>query len=100
MKRTVLTVFVLFFAVAFAMTMATGSVMAKAKSEKMTVVGKVEQGKIVTDSGQQYTVADNAKGKELMSDHMGHRVEVKGKVEHKNGEDRLVVSSIKHLSNQ
>jgi hypothetical protein len=100
MKRTVLTFFVLFFAVAFTMTMATGSVMAKEKSEKMTIVGKVEQGKIVADDGQQFTVADNAKGKELMTDHMGHRVEVKGKMEHKDGQDKLVVSSIKHLSNQ
>lgn len=101
MKGNALRLAVLAFAFIFAATMSmtmVGGAVAKSKSETMTIVGKVQQGKILADDGKEYMVADNAKGKELMKDHMGHKVEVKGKVSEKNGQQKIVISSIKHLS--
>jgi len=83
------------FALVFAVTM-VGNVMAKT----MTITGKVEQGKIMAEDGNEYAVADNAKGKELMKDHMGHKVEVKGNVTEKDGKQTIEISSIKHLSDK
>ncbi len=111
MKRLAL----LFVAFAFALTMGSGMAMAHGKSsststdkmaqstsskeETMTVTGKVMEGKIVADNGKEFFVENNAKGKELFKDHMGHMVEVKGKVFQKDGKEMIKVSSIKHLSN-
>jgi hypothetical protein len=87
---------------AFALVLVYGLTMtgvAAAKTGKsVDIVGKVETGKIVADNGKEYFVSDNAKGKELMQEHMGHKVEVKGKLTEKNGKDTIDVSSIKHLS--
>jgi hypothetical protein len=100
MKRNILSLFVLFFVFVFALTMVAGAADEKAKSKAMdtTIVGKVEKGKIVAEDGKEYKVADNAKGKELMKDHMGHKVEVTGKVSEKNGQATIKISTIKHLS--
>ncbi len=105
MRRGMLSIAVLFVAFAFAFTMVSSgvalaqkTVVAKAKSE--TITGKVMEGKIAADNGKDYTVVNNAKGKELMKDHMGHKVEVKGKVSEKDGQETIKVSSIKHLSNE
>jgi hypothetical protein len=95
MKRNILSLFVLFFAFVFALTMVAG---AAEKAMDTTVVGKVEQGKIVAENGKEYKVADDAKGKELMKDHMGHKVEVTGKVSEENGKATIKISTIKHLS--
>jgi len=105
---------VLFVAFVFALTMGTGMAMAQgassststnkmeqsatSKAETMTVTGKVMDGKIVADNGKEFFVENNAKGKELFKDHMGHMVEVKGKVFEKDGKEMIKVSSIKHLS--
>ncbi len=103
---------VLFVALAFALTMGSGYALAAmsnmSKSDKTaqattakeeTITGKVMEGKIVTDNGKEFTVVNDAKGKELFKDHMGHMVEVKGKVSEKDGKEMIKVSSIKHLSN-
>ncbi|MGZ3570127.1 MAG: hypothetical protein ACXVB4_19255 [Pseudobdellovibrionaceae bacterium] len=103
---------VLFFAFAFALTMGSGYAFAAmsnmSKSDKTaqattskeeTITGKVMDGKIVADNGKEYFVENNAKGKELFKDHMGHMVEVKGKVFEKDGKQMIKLSSIKHLSN-
>jgi len=105
---------VLFIALAFALTMGSGMAMAHGKSsststdqmaqatskpETMTVTGKVMEGKVVADNGKEFFVENDAKGKELFKDHMGHMVELKGKVFEKDGKEMIKVSSIKHLSN-
>ncbi len=105
---------VLFVTVAFALTMGSGYALAAmsnmnmSKSDKTaqattskeeTITGKVMEGKIVANNGKEYTVVNDAKGKELFKDHMGHMVEVKGKVSEKDGKDTIKLSSIKHLSN-
>ncbi len=96
MRRVALTLSLVMLAFVFAFTMVGGAI---AKAETMTITGKVEQGKIVADNGKEYMVFDDAKGKELMKDHMGHKVELKGKLEDKSGQEVFVISSIKHLSN-
>jgi len=104
MRRGILSIAVLFVAFAFALTMVSGVALAqkttepKAKSE--TITGKVMEGKIAADNGKEYIVVNDAKGKELMKDHMGHKVEVKGKVSEKDGKETIKISSIKHLSNE
>lgn len=104
MRRNMVSLVVFFVAFAFALTMVSGVALAqkatqpKAKSE--TITGKVMEGKIVADNGKEYAVADDAKGKELMKNHMGHKVEVKGKVSEKDGKETIKISSIKHLSNE
>ena len=104
MKRNRLILTVLFVAFAFAFTTISGvALVQKAtgpKAKSMTITGKVMEGKILADNGKEYAVEDDAKGKELMKDHMGHKVEVKGKVSEKDGKETIKISSIKHLSKE
>ena len=99
MRRNTLILLVLFFAFVFAVTIAAGAAeTAKTKGETKTITGKVEKGKVVAEDGKEYHVANDAKGKELFKDHMGHKVEVTGKVSEKDGKTMIKISSIKHIS--
>jgi hypothetical protein len=105
MKKNILSLAVMFVAFAFAFTMITGVALAQTKAaepkaKSMTITGKVVEGKIVADNGKEYAVENDAKGKELMKDHMGHKVEVKGAVSEKDGKEMIKISSIKHLSKE
>lgn len=105
MKRNMLSLTVLFVAFAFAFTTISGVVLAQTKAtepkaKSMTITGKVMEGKIVADNGKEYAVENDAKGKELMKAHMGHKVEVKGVVSEKDGKETIKISSIKHLSKE
>ncbi len=99
MKRNTLILLVLFFGFVFALTTVAGAAeTAKTKGETKTITGKVEKGKIVAEDGKEYKVANDTKGKELFKDHMGHKVEVTGKVSEKDGKATIKISSIKHIS--
>lgn len=105
MKKNILVITVLFVAFAFAFTTISGVALAQTKAKEpktksTTITGKVMEGKIVADGGKEYAVEDDAKGKELMKEHMGHKVEVKGKVSEKDGKETIKISSIKHLSKE
>lgn len=104
MRKSILGVVVCFVVFAFALTTISGVAFAQkatqSKGKSMTVVGKVSEGKITSEDGKEYSVVNDAKGKELMKSHMGHKVEVKGKVTEKEGQQSIKISSIKHLSNE
>ncbi len=97
MKSTMLSIMVLALTFVVGMAFVAGNVSAWG-GKKADITGKVEQGKIVADNGQEYMIAHNAKGQELMSGHMCHQVEVKGFVTKKAGEETIRVSSFKHLA--
>ncbi len=97
MKSTLLSIMVLALTFALTLAFAAGNVSALG-GKKVDITGKVMQGKIVADNGKEYAVADNAKSQELMSGHMCHRVEVKGTVTTKDGQDTITISSFKHLA--
>ncbi len=99
MKRINTTLSLMVFALAFVLALGfiAGNVLA-AGGKKVDITGKVEQGKIVTDNGKVFMVADNAKSQELMSGHMCHQVEVKGTVTEKDGQETITISSFKHLA--
>lgn len=95
MKKNFARLAVLMLALVFALAMTAAPALA---AKEMTITGKVEEGKITADTGQTYMVKENSKSKELMKDHMGHRVEVHGKVDTKGGEQWITVERFKHIS--
>lgn len=97
MKSTLLSIMVLALTFVIGMAFVAGNVSALG-GKKVDITGKVEQGKIVADNGREYTFADNAKSKELMSGHMCHQVEVKGTLVKENGKEMLRISSFKHIA--
>lgn len=97
MKSTLLSIMVLALTFFVAAALVAGNVSALG-GKKADITGKVMQGKIVTDNGKEYAIADNAKGQELMSGHMCHQVEVKGMVTTQDGKDTITISSFKHLA--
>ncbi len=105
MKRYMLSLTVFLVAFVFVFTTISGVALAQTKTtepkaKSMTITGKVMEGKIASDDGKEYAVENDAKGKELMKEHMGHKVEVKGKVSEKDGKQTIKISSIKHLSKE
>ncbi len=96
-QNVTLSLMVLTLAFVLALGFVAGNASA-AGGKKMEITGKVEQGKIVADNGKEYMIADNAQGKELMSGHMCHQVQVTGTVTEKDGKDTITISSFKHLA--
>ena len=99
MRKTALSLVAITVAFVFALAM-VGGVMAQGEAKTLTIVGKVQEGKILAENGKEYAVVNDAKGQELMKEHMGHKVEATGKVEKKDGQETIVISSIKHLSDK
>ncbi len=97
MKSTALSVMVLALVFVVGLAFVAGPVSAWG-GKKVDLKGKVEQGKFVSDNGQEYAFANNAKSQELTSKHMCHEVEIKGTVTKENGENTIRVSSFKHLA--
>ncbi len=94
MKRNTMKAAVLFLVLAFAFSL---SVSSAAAAKGVTIIGKVEHGKIVTDSGRTYTLRHNVRGRELITDHTGQRVEVHGWLSKTRSQDILHVDRINHI---
>lgn len=70
-------------------------------AEKTTFVGTVSDGyQIIPDDGQPYEVEDTEKGNELVTRHIGRKVEVTGQVKEETDYNSIMVESFRLLEDE
>ncbi len=94
MKRNIGRFGVVFLALALALSMTVSSV---AAAKGVTITGKIEHGKLVADNGRTYTLSHNFRGRELIHDHTGERVEVHGTLSKTRAKNIVTVDRIDRI---
>ncbi len=94
MKSSFLRHLVLLLVLTFAFSIPVSNAAAACGS---TITGRIEHGKIVADNGRTYILSHNFRGRELINDHTGQRVEVHGNVSKSRAKNYISVDRIDHI---
>ncbi len=94
MKRNFVKYAVLLLVLTFAFSMTVSNA---AAAERATITGRIEHGKIVADNGRTYILTHNLRGRELINDHTGERVEVHGWLSKSRAKNFISVDRIDHI---
>ncbi|HSR11489.1 MAG TPA: hypothetical protein VLS90_08570 [Thermodesulfobacteriota bacterium] len=93
-NTNIMRILVLFVVMGFAVSLGASTASA---AKGVTITGRIEHGKLVADNGRTYILKHNTRGRELLLDHPGQRVEVHGWLSNTRAQNILSVDRIDHI---